>query len=136
MSLLSIVKLRDARSWMEAKSTGYSPLHLAALCGQNEQARILIDKGADLNARSKNQITPLHLACAEERGLDVALMLIEAGADVTLLDAFGLTPFDMPNGRAVRDCFESRLAAKAISDAFGNGLTNGSQPSCMRGLRL
>lgn len=59
-------------------------LHLAAGLGLRRAARYLIDKGADLNALNENQCTPLMVACGWDgkKMAEVAIMLIEAGADV------------------------------------------------------
>mgnify|MGYP000096003847 CR=1 FL=1 len=105
-----------------ADDEGWSALHAAALKGCAEVVKILVDAGADLNAQLKSDgRTPLHFAAVLESRLDAAIELINAGADVTLTDNEGRTPFDMPNGRAVREYYESRLAAKAISEAFASG---------------
>src|SRR5215469_5866347 len=53
------------RSLVRAQSgDGWTPLHLAAHFGQTEAVRCLLNKGADVNARSGNQManTPLHAA--------------------------------------------------------------------------
>ena len=120
-----------------ADGEGWSALHYAAAKGRAEVARILIDAGADLKAQSsKVGRTPLHLACDEERGFDVALMLIEAGADMNAMNRFGLTPFDMPNGRSVREYYESRLAEKVISETFASGPAADGAITSRRGLSL
>lgn len=99
---------------------GWSALHYASVIAPVEVAKTLIEAGANLNAQSKKGgCTPLHFAAARASCLDVAIALLNAGADVTLIDAEGRTPFDMSNGRAVREYYESWLAAKAISEAFG-----------------
>lgn len=75
---------------------GWTPLHLAAHFGQVEAARILLDSGADLAARSQNRNgnTPLHAALAG-RQTEAARLLIERGADVTAADAQGWTPLHL-----------------------------------------
>lgn len=78
---------------------GWTPLHLAAFFGHRETAAMLIDRGADMSARSRNEIanTPLHAAVAGGRGA-VAELLVERGADVNAV-ANGLTPLDIAAGR-------------------------------------
>ena len=75
---------------------GWTPLHLAAFFGQRDLARLLLDRGADVNARSKSdQVardnTPLHAAAANSQ-VDVATLLVERGADVNARDGSGFTP--------------------------------------------
>ncbi len=73
---------------------GWTPLHLAAFFGRRQALERLIAAGADLNAISSNALrnTPLHAAIAGKH-TDVALLLIGAGADVTVADSGGHTPF-------------------------------------------
>jgi ankyrin repeat protein len=57
-------------------------LHLAALRNQHEAARLLIERGADLDAREfPDNAAPLHFA-AMYGDLDMVRLLVEAGADV------------------------------------------------------
>jgi ankyrin repeat protein len=75
---------------------GFTPLHLAAFFGHQELARLFLDRGADVNARSRNDTfapsnTPLHAAAAN-RQVDVAALLLERGADVNARDGRGFTP--------------------------------------------
>ena len=60
---------------------------------------MLLDRGADMAALSRNEIgnTPLHAALAGGRG-SVAELLVERGADVNAV-ANGLTPLDIAAGR-------------------------------------
>ncbi len=53
-------------------------------------AKLLIEKGADVNARSKNSRTPLNSAACKGHELLVQL-LVDAGADVTVQDDQGFT---------------------------------------------
>jgi uncharacterized protein len=102
-----------------ADGDGWSALHYAAAAGHGEVVKTLIEAEANLNVRAnKYGWTPLHFAAGADRSRDVAIELLNAGADATLTDSVGRTPFDMQNGRAVREYYESRLAAKAISDVF------------------
>ncbi|POI30516.1 hypothetical protein CIB84_005733, partial [Bambusicola thoracicus] len=42
---------------------GYTPLHIAAICGQTPLVDLLVAKGAIVNATDYHGSTPLHLAC-------------------------------------------------------------------------
>jgi len=50
--------------------------------------------GADLNARNKYGLTPLHKA-ANWGHVDVARLLLEHGADPTVKDKHGMTPLGL-----------------------------------------
>jgi ankyrin repeat protein len=63
-------------------------LHEAARYGDAEFVIYLIGKGADVNARAYNQFTPLHLT----DDVEIAKVLIAAGADLEARDAFSRTP--------------------------------------------
>jgi len=74
---------------------GWTPLLYAVLQNQREAARLLIAAGAGLNAVRKGKYLPagyrsgvvLHLAAAEGH-FDLVELLIDAGADVEIHDAF------------------------------------------------
>ncbi|HEY3163880.1 MAG TPA: ankyrin repeat domain-containing protein [Candidatus Limnocylindrales bacterium] len=96
---------------------GFTALHYPAFFGgadAAEVARILLDAGADVNARSANDfsVLPLHSAVAGAHD-DVAAVLIEAGADVNARQRHGWTPLHgaAQNGAAVS--VERLLAAGA-----------------------
>ena len=71
-----------------------SPLTWAALNGQTEAARILIENGADVNIRDDKGSTPLHGAVAFGRA-DVAKLLVETGADQQARNDDGAKPMDV-----------------------------------------
>jgi uncharacterized protein len=74
-------------------SDGWTPLHLAAFFGKDDAARLLLNKGAIVDARSTNpmQNTPLHAAAAG-RHAAIAKLLIEHGASVNARQHGGWTP--------------------------------------------
>ena len=82
-----------ANAWSD---DGFTPLHYAAFFGQPEAAKLLIEEGADLEARSTNRefaldAAPLHSAvAARERG--TIEVLLGAGADVNAVQHGGFTP--------------------------------------------
>lgn len=73
-------------------SDGWTPLHLAAFFGHPELANALLDRGADVNARSTNAMenTPLHAAAAGGR-TDLVELLLKRGADVNATQEGGWT---------------------------------------------
>lgn len=72
---------------------GMPPLSWAALLGHAETADLLIQKGADVNARNEDGATPLHGA-AFLGEVETADMLIQKGADVNARNDEGATPLD------------------------------------------
>ncbi|XP_054274382.1 ankyrin repeat domain-containing protein 11 [Macrosteles quadrilineatus] len=60
---------------------GETPLHIAAIKGDREQVRQLLERGSDPNVRDFAGWTPLHEAC-NHGWLEVARLLLQAGADV------------------------------------------------------
>ncbi len=72
---------------------GYTPLHFAAYFSRGPAVRLLLDRGADVNAVSKNdmEVQPLHSAVAAKAREVVAALLL-AGADVNARQHGGFTP--------------------------------------------
>jgi ankyrin repeat protein len=71
---------------------GWTPLHLAAFFGNIACARTLVDRGADVNARSRSamQNMPLHAATAT-RSREIVELLASHGADVNARQHGGWT---------------------------------------------
>jgi cytohesin len=90
-----------------------TPLHWAAT--RAEVAEFLIAKGADVNAKDKNLVTPLHRA-ASGNGLRVAEILIAKGADVNAKDSRGRTPLHDAAGRGNDQMVELLITAGAQVD--------------------
>jgi serine/threonine-protein phosphatase 6 regulatory ankyrin repeat subunit B len=61
-------------------------------CPRVALAQLLLERGANVNTRDKDQITPLHLA-SDNRSFDVTQLLVDFGADINAKNAQGQTPF-------------------------------------------
>ena len=72
---------------------GYTPLHFASYFARGPAVRLLLDRGADVGAVSKNdmEVQPLHSAVAADAREVVAALLL-AGADVNARQKDGFTP--------------------------------------------
>lgn len=69
---------------------GFTLIHWAALCGAIKSLEVLINAGADLNARCKHGRTPMAWASyIASAAFDVCEILIRAGADVNITDMDG-----------------------------------------------
>jgi ankyrin repeat protein/spore coat protein CotH len=73
---------------------GVTALSWAALLDNTEIAKFLIEKGADVNAKSRDGSTPLHSAAFLGRA-EISELLIQKGADVNPKNYKGETLFDV-----------------------------------------
>ncbi|NMB68394.1 MAG: ankyrin repeat domain-containing protein [Chloroflexi bacterium] len=104
---------------------GFQALGLAAFFGQDEAAELLLARGAEVNAPSRNrmQVCPLHSAVAARR-LRIARALIEHGADVKAVQNDGFTPLMGAAQNGQIEMIELLLAHGARADALSaNGQT-------------
>lgn len=69
---------------------GYTPLMFAARVGDLATAKLLLDRGADINTAAVEDGTPLVIASAWGHE-DLALLLLDEGADPNIPDANGMT---------------------------------------------
>jgi ankyrin repeat protein len=58
-----------------------TPLHIAAQEGQEKIARLLVEKGAVVDARDAHEMTPFHHALVRKKGESTAKFLLSVGAD-------------------------------------------------------
>ena len=72
---------------------GWSALHYAASGPESKLVKLLIDRGADLNAASPNETTPLMMA-AQYGSEDSVNLLLASGADLNRRNQKGLRAVD------------------------------------------
>lgn len=74
---------------------GYTPLHEVY---DFDVARVLVKYGADVNAKTESNLTPLHIACYKSN-LEIVKLLIQNGADKNVVctdgEFKGCTPIDI-----------------------------------------
>ena len=109
---------------------GWTPLHLAAFFGHPKVTEILLARGADARARSRNPTgnTPLHAALAGNHKM-VAGLLVGAGGDVNAADAAGWRPLHLAASNNNLELMKQLIAQGAdVTEPNGEGLT----PLCAR----
>ena len=80
---------------------GYQPSHIAAFADARDVAALLIEYGADINAKRENGWTPLHGA-AWNNASKTAALLVERGADVSAKDSRGRTPLNLATAQGAQ----------------------------------
>lgn len=80
-------------------------------------ARLLLDRGVNLNGRDKDEITPLHMACYNGH-VGIAMMLLDYGAQSNAEDIRGQTPLHqvlLGNPQLPRPQWLSTLGPSAVT---------------------
>lgn len=72
-----------------------TPLHLAAIRGYTNIARLLIGVGADRNTKDFDENTPLHFASEFGHFECIIFLVKEAEADGLAKNKYGYTPSDI-----------------------------------------
>lgn len=91
MERVNAILVQNPDQMLKKNEKGNTPLHVAAAGGYAAIVRLLLDKGADLQALGEYGFTPLHTALVA-RQREIVKILIERGADVNALDRFGRPP--------------------------------------------
>jgi ankyrin repeat protein len=95
----------DAIQAREASGDGWPPLHLAAAFSTAHAVTLLLKHGAHIHQISHNPMRnhALHACIALGNSVDVARLLVEAGADVNASAAGGYTPLHLAASQGSRE---------------------------------
>lgn len=114
LDLEAVRGLLAAGADMQARDKhGFTALHFAVNAGDGACVQILLDHGADPEARAMSQQwTPLHLAAATGQAACLQVLLAE-GADVHAVDAGQSSALHLAAAKGHLKCAEALLAAGA-----------------------
>jgi len=118
-----------AQAW---SPDGFTPLHLACFFGQEDAARLLAERGADVNVVARHatiHVTPLHSAAAGAHA-GIVRLLLEHGADPNAAQDGGFTPLHSAAQNDDRESAEALLAAGADP---GRANDDGQTPAALAG---
>lgn len=112
VDVATVLVNHGARIEGEHSVSRMSPLHMAAQDGLTELVRLMIAKGARVNARDNAGNTALHYA----PGADIAQFLLSNGADVNVKSRSGSTPLHYAAGRGQVDLVQLLIDNRAAID--------------------
>jgi ankyrin repeat protein len=98
----------------DVNKAGWTPLHYAATKGHRDMMRLLMDHEAYIDSESENGTTPLMMAAYYASPLTVKLLL-EEGADPTLVNNANVSALDMALSK---DHPQSAFYIKAFIEAW------------------
>ena len=114
--------LEDARALLDGdpelvnayNGDGFQPLGLASFFGHPPVARLLLDRGAEVNSASRNaqRVMPLHSAVAAASP-EIVSLLLSVGAEVNAVQQGGYTPLHEAAHKGHLEILEMLLQAGA-----------------------
>jgi ankyrin repeat protein len=109
----------DAMRARAISGDGWTPLHLSAAFASPEAVTLLLEHGAHIHQISHNPLRnqALHACIALGNSVEVARLLVEAGADVNATAAGGFTPLHLAASNGNRDVIALLLESGANRNA-------------------
>ncbi|WP_430364958.1 ankyrin repeat domain-containing protein [Trinickia sp. NRRL B-1857] len=112
----------------EVNKQGWAPLHYAASNGHDDIVKILLDNSAYIDAGSPNGTTPLMMA-ARGNHLSTVKVLLDGGADSRVKNQLGLTALDFAKRYHAKDVTVAMEDMYAREAAAASGAVGASAPA-------
>ncbi|CAF96498.1 unnamed protein product [Tetraodon nigroviridis] len=98
---------------------GLTALHQCCIDNYEEMVKILLDRGANVNAQDNELWTPLH-AAATCGHAGLVIILIAYGADLLAVNSDGNMPYDLCEDDPTLDIIETAMANRGITQEMIN----------------
>ena len=112
----------------EVNKKGWAPLHYAAANGHDDIVKLLLDSSAYIDAGSPNGTTPLMMA-ARGNHISTVKVLLDAGADSRIKNQLGLTALDFAKRYHAKDVTEGLQDMYAREASGASAVTPPAQNS-------
>ncbi|XP_070536717.1 protein phosphatase 1 regulatory subunit 16A-like [Ptychodera flava] len=112
---------------------GLTALHQCCIDDNEEMMKVLIDFGANTNARDSELWTPLH-AAATCGHVHLAEYLLTKGADILAINSDGNMPYDISEDDVTLDYIESVMASRGITQEQIDDLRRSTAQRMLRDL--
>ena len=122
----------DPNQAEEEEAAGMAPLHVATNDMYLEAARLLLERGAAVDATTKKGSTPLMLACKHGH-VEAARLLLEKGAAVDAKNEEGMTPLMVACQKGQVEAARLLLENGAAVDAKDEDGRTALMVACMKG---
>lgn len=122
--LVESILMRDITTKDSVDDDGYTPLHRAAYTNNVDIAKILIQHGANVNAKTEFGWTPLHSA-VKWSNAECAAFLLQHGADVNAISQGQQTPLHIAS--TVSNCRETAMTLMMETNCDTGALNNSEE---------